>query len=72
LKGAIAMLILGIIIGLLTGLILGLALSFPLGSAFGMIIDRFFNGWAIEIEIALVAISMFMVFRLLNLKWKNS
>jgi uncharacterized membrane protein YoaK (UPF0700 family) len=72
LKGAIAMLILGIMIGLLTGLVLGLVLSFPLGSAFGILIDRSFSGWAIEIEIVLVVISVIGVLRLLNMRWKNS
>jgi uncharacterized membrane protein YoaK (UPF0700 family) len=66
------MLILGIMIGLLTGLVLGLALSFPLGSAFGILIERSFSGWAIEIEVALVVISLIGILRLLNLKWKNS
>jgi uncharacterized membrane protein YoaK (UPF0700 family) len=72
LKGAITMLILGIIIGLLTGVILGLALSFPLGSAFGIFIERFFNGWSMEIELVLVILSALIVYKLLNVKWKNS
>lgn len=66
------MLILGIIFGLLTGVIIGLTLSFPLGSAVGIIIDRFFGGWALEIELILVLLSVVVIFKILHVKWKHS
>jgi hypothetical protein len=72
LKGAFAMLILGIMIGLLTGIVLGLALSFPLGSAFGIFINQHFSEWTYQIEIILVVLSAIIIFKLLNLKWKKA
>lgn len=70
-KGANTMLILGILIGLIVGVVFGLVLSFPLGSAFGMVIDRFFSNWAVGIEFFLVTLSALIIFKIMN-KLKES
>ncbi|PLS09563.1 hypothetical protein [Neobacillus cucumis] len=65
-------LILGILIGLITGVLLGATISFPIGSAVGIFIDRSFNSWAIEIEIAIIILSIFMILKFLNIRLKKS
>ncbi|WML48612.1 hypothetical protein RCG23_00185 [Neobacillus sp. PS3-34] len=64
-------LILGIFIGLVTGVLLGTAISFPVGSAVGIFIDRNFTDWAIEIEIALIILCSFIIFKFFNARLKK-
>lgn len=64
-------LILGIFIGLVTGVVLGTAISFPIGSAVGIFIDRSFNSWAMEIEIALIILCAFIIFKFFNVRLKS-
>lgn len=60
-------LILGIILGLMIGVVLGAAVSFPIGSAVGIFIEKSFNGWAIEIEVVLIIVSIFIILHLLGI-----
>ncbi|NHM32912.1 hypothetical protein [Neobacillus terrae] len=65
-------LLLGIFIGLVSGAILGAAISLPVGSALGIFIDRSYSGWALEIEIVLVLLSAFIIFKFFNIHLRKN
>ncbi|WP_394138762.1 hypothetical protein [Cytobacillus oceanisediminis] len=66
-------LILGMYIGLLAGAVIGAVISFPVGSAVGIFIERSFeNGWALGIEVMLIALSAFVIFKLFNVRMKKT
>ncbi|MCM3586607.1 hypothetical protein M3182_12780 [Mesobacillus maritimus] len=61
-------LILGILIGLVTGIVLGAAISFPIGSALGILIDSSVSSFAIGMEILLIGLCGFVIYRFFHVR----